>query len=45
MPVMTCKIHPEGRITISLANTLYCALCMEPVKDYEVFRTDTDRGL
>ena len=45
MPVMTCKIHPEGRIEISLANNLYCALCMEKVKDYEVFRTDADRGV
>ena len=43
--MQTCKIHPEGRIEISLANNLYCALCMEKVQDYEVFRTDADRGV
>jgi len=43
--IQTCKIHPEGRIQINLSNGLYCALCLEQVKDYEVYRTDGDRDI
>ena len=38
-----CRIHPERRISINLLNGLFCNLCMTPVMDYEVFRTDEDR--
>ena len=29
-----CKFHPVDRVKISLANTLYCSLCMCQVDDF-----------
>lgn len=41
----SCKIHPQNMITINLKNGLYCALCLDQVMDYQVFRTDEDREI
>ena len=43
--MIPCKIHPEARIQVNLANGLFCTLCLAQVKDYEVFRTDSDREI
>ena len=43
--LIPCRIHPERRIEINLVNGLFCTLCQNTVKDYEVFRTDSDREI
>ena len=43
--LIPCRIHPEKRIEINLVNGLFCTLCQNTVKDYEVFRTDSDREI